>query len=466
MERKLILLKVQLQRARIQDLLVVVSAALLCLFVLGLFGALGWGVVLIAAVFIALAGYLRYAGGKRGFDQQVDSAVVGAPSGLTLSDSQILIERLPDPLLLLDAEGRVLLCNSVARALLGEVTVQRHISAVVRVPAVLEAINLVLAGGEAQTVEYAVLVPVERHVRAFVTAIPVRNVEEESEDVGVIVVLHELTAQKRLEQMRVDFVANASHELRTPLASLSGFIDTLRGHAKEDEVARDRFLAIMHDQAARMSRLIDDLLSLSRIELNEHMKPEGEVVLGDVVRDVADSLGPQAKARDVIIEANCTDSALSVTGAYDELIQVVQNLAENALKYAYEGGRIIITAGHAPEATMANAAYVSVQDFGDGIPREHLPRLTERFYRVDVQNSRRAGGTGLGLAIVKHIVNRHRGFLKIDSEIDRGSTFTVYLPRYERGTQGPSVQVDKLNDIESARQKTADLLEGIASKAE
>ncbi|HEY6335293.1 MAG TPA: ATP-binding protein, partial [Alphaproteobacteria bacterium] len=246
-------------------------------------------------------------------------------------------------------------------------------------------------------------------------------------------VLHDLTAEKRTEQMRADFVANASHELRTPLATLLGFIETLQGPASQDARARERFLAIMQYQAGRMSRLVDDLLSLSRIELREHTPPTERVDLLQVLRGVADALQPQSKARQMTVAIEPTNGALPpVLGDPDELAQVFQNLIDNALKYGRRGTTIQIfafKADHCPvPISRVPAAGVAVRDRGEGITSEQIPRLTERFYRVDAARSRELGGTGLGLAIVKHIVNRHRGALQIESEIGQGSTFTVYLP--------------------------------------
>jgi two-component system phosphate regulon sensor histidine kinase PhoR len=223
--------------------------------------------------------------------------------------------------------------------------------------------------------------------------------------------------------MRADFVANASHELRTPLASLSGFIDTLQGPARGDASARERFLGIMVDQARRMSRLIDDLLSLSRVELNEHVRPQTVVDLSPIVSHVCDTLSPLARDRGVELVVTGKDSALPVQGERDELIRLFENLVENALKYGAPGKRV--------EVAMeqdANDALVTVRDFGPGIAREHLPRLTERFYRVDAETSRAEGGTGLGLAIVKHILARHRGRLSIESELGQGAQFVVRIP--------------------------------------
>jgi two-component system phosphate regulon sensor histidine kinase PhoR len=228
--------------------------------------------------------------------------------------------------------------------------------------------------------------------------------------------------------MRVDFVANASHELRTPLAALSGFIETLTGPARNDTAARERFLDIMEAQAKRMARLIDDLLSLSRIELAAHVRPQTPVELVPIVRQVVDALQMLARDRGVIVTIQAPKEPLTVSGDRDELTRVFENLIENALKYGASGKRVEITLSRAFHVGGSEEALVAVRDFGPGIAAEHLPRLTERFYRVDVTESREQGGTGLGLALVKHIMNRHRGRLTIESRPGEGATFTVRLP--------------------------------------
>jgi two-component system phosphate regulon sensor histidine kinase PhoR len=239
--------------------------------------------------------------------------------------------------------------------------------------------------------------------------------------------LHDLTAIRRSEQMRADFVANASHELRTPLAAVSGFIDTLRGHARNDEAARDQFLDIMSVEAARMRRLIDDLLSLTRIELNEHVPPQGRIALENVVRQAAAALAPLAEADHITVTIRSGGELPPVAGDRDELVQLFQNLIHNAIKYGKEGGYVWVTLGQTGSGDESQV-FASVRDDGDGIPPSAIPRLTERFYRVDVKRSREKGGTGLGLAIVKHIVSRHHGRLAIESPPGEGATFTVFLP--------------------------------------
>jgi two-component system phosphate regulon sensor histidine kinase PhoR len=288
-------------------------------------------------------------------------------------------------------------------------------------PEVVDAIGRAASSGEVQRVEYSERVPLDRWLEAIVT--PIRQGAGKSD--LILMTFHDLTPLRRVEDMRADFVANASHELRTPLAALSGFIETLQGPARDDAGARERFLAIMGAQARRMARLIDDLLSLSRIELKAHVRPAHPVDLAPIVRQVADGLQTLARDRGVEVKIALPPEPLLVRGDRDELIRVFENLIENALKYGAAGKRVEITLAR---NTGDSEVAVSVRDHGPGIAPEHLPRLTERFYRVDVTESRAQGGTGLGLALVKHIVHRHRGRLTIDSAPGKGATFTVRLP--------------------------------------
>jgi two-component system phosphate regulon sensor histidine kinase PhoR len=243
----------------------------------------------------------------------------------------------------------------------------------------------------------------------------------------VLVLFEDRTRAAKAEALRQDFVANASHELRTPLASITGFIETLQGHARDDPAAAEQFLRIMAAQAERMKRLIDDLLSLNRIEINEHVQPREVVDVADTVREVVSALAPVAAAEGARVELALPDSGLRVRGSADELAQVFVNLIDNAVKYAGGHGPIRI-ALEAPSAARPGMLGVTVADCGPGIAREHLPRLTERFYRVNANRSRERGGTGLGLAIAKHIMNRHRGELTVASAPGQGSRFTVWLP--------------------------------------
>ena len=292
-------------------------------------------------------------------------------------------------------------------------------------PELVEAIRAASLTGKAQRIEFSARLPSTRWSEAFVS--PVALAGGGTGRAGVVVItVHDLTPIRRVEEMRADFVANVSHELRTPLAALTGFIETLQGPARDDPAARERFLGIMQAQAWRMARLIDDLLSLSRIELRAHQRPDTPVDLVPIVRQVADGLQTLARDRDVAIEVTAPAEPLMVLGDRDELIRLFENLIENGLKYGASGKRVEIALTR--DADGKGEARVSVRDYGPGIAAEHLPRLTERFYRVDVGESRAQGGTGLGLALVKHILNRHHGRLSIDSKEGEGATFTVRLP--------------------------------------
>ncbi|MBN9543867.1 MAG: hypothetical protein J0I19_00220 [Alphaproteobacteria bacterium] len=327
-----------------------------------------------------------------------------------------VLGQMPMPVMLLDESYRVLFVNAPMRAVVGPEVERKPLSTILRNPEVLAAIEQTAADGEPAVAQFTMAVPIERHYEAYsarVSIIP--------PVIGLV--LHDLTTIRRSEQMRADFVANASHELRTPLAAVSGFIDTLRGHAKDDEQARDNFLEIMSAQAARMSRLIDDLLSLTRIELNEHVPPQGKVEVEGLVREAAAALEPLARAENITIAISARNKPVPVTGERDELMQLFQNLIHNAIKYGREGGHVWIILDRTAEQVS-----VAIRDDGEGIPAIAVPRLTERFYRVDVKRSRERGGTGLGLAIVKHIVSRHQGRLTIESKQGEGSTFTVLLP--------------------------------------
>ncbi len=304
-------------------------------------------------------------------------------------------------------------------------------------PELLEAVDRVLGGGEAQTIEFTIPVPVERSFDAHILPLTGAVGDEPT----ALLLLQDMTKVVRADRLRADFVANASHELRTPLATLVGFIETLRGPAKDDDDARARFLAIMQEQAARMARLVADLLSLSRIELNEHSVPTEAARIDGVLFSVADSLTMRAGQRNMTIQLPGDLEKLPlVQGDNDELVQLFQNLIDNAIKYGRSGTPVkILVRRSDPPAAMTPArpaVAISVEDQGEGIARQDLPRLTERFYRVDKARSRDLGGTGLGLAIVKHIVSRHRGALEIESEPGVGSRFTVYLPIAEHPT-GP-----------------------------
>ena len=362
---------------------------------------------------------------RHGIEQTLDADLARpAVSPRGVSSMQVMAEAVPDPVILLNASGQVRFCNAPARSLFATLREGSHVSSVIRTPEFLDAVGQAPERGRAVTVIHAERVPVGRRMAATVAPL-VRDPGQASD---ILVLLRDFTEGERINQMRADFIANASHELRTPLASLRGFIETLQGSGKGDAGAQERFLPIMAEQAARMTRLIDALLSLSRVEMNAHVPPSGEVDLNDVIDHAKDTLDPLARQTGIRIEVRRFARPVIVRGDRDELMQVFQNLVGNALKYGDRGGEVVIDAKHIPSIGRQAGRYaIAVIDQGPGIAPEHLPRLTERFYRIDVASSREKGGTGLGLAIVKHILNRHRGELAITSEPSKGSTFTVVL---------------------------------------
>jgi len=366
---------------------------------------------------------------------------------------QAVLEALPDPVMVVSASEpddivgrRIAFANSAARELLRIQGESPLLVTAVRDPEVLEAVDEALFGGTGRIAAYETGGAQDRFWRAWTRPLPSPGGARLA-----LLYMRDETDSRRMERMRADFLANASHELRTPLASLSGFIETLRGHARDDAGAREKFLGIMAAQADRMSRLVADLLSLSRIELNEHIPPSGRADLALIVGDVVDALAPLAQEKRVGIEVVAPPKGHAlVTGERDQIVQVVQNLADNAIKYSPPGASVLIEvaselgadeagAGREPRAARlslltpdrseARYALVRVRDRGPGIAREHLPRLTERFYRVEGQKSGARSGTGLGLAIVKHIMNRHRGGLLVESVPGEGTAFSVYFPR-------------------------------------
>ncbi len=401
-----------------------------------------------------------------GFRRRADEPPTPAPD-----DAQtyvLALELAPNPVLLVSADDaediagrRVVFANAEARELLRIPREGAPLVTALRHPAVLEAIDEALFGHTPRVLSYETGGAQERFWRVWTKPLPSNARHPRL----ALVIMRDETDTRRNERMRADFLANASHELRTPLASLTGFIETLRGHARDDAVARERFLLIMGRQAERMARLIDDLLSLSRIELNEHIRPAGHCDLALAVGDVLDALAPQIAAKGVRMELDLSSPGLAeIVGDRDQIVQVVQNLLDNAVKYAPAGGLVgvVVTAGQTLEAAMAprpgdlrqsvanggrmplltplrngveRYALLRVEDGGPGMAREHLPRLTERFYRVEGQRSGERMGTGLGLAIVKHIVNRHRGGFVVESAPDHGAAFSVYLPMTARAMQ-------------------------------
>jgi two-component system phosphate regulon sensor histidine kinase PhoR len=343
------------------------------------------------------------------------------------SGMRAVVEGLQDPCFLTDSQGLVRFANRAATARFGAIPLGSPLRLRIRTTVLHDALDRAILLDEAETIGWMEKIPAEQWFEARIAPIHRTPAEAGSSSPPdfVLVAIVDQTEQRRTERMRADFVANASHELRTPLASLSGFIETLQGPARNDPAARERFLAVMVEQARRMTRLIDDLLSLSRVEMKAHLRPNTPVDLTEVVRSVADVLAPLATDSKVSVSLEGLDAPMPVLGDRDELVQVFANLIENAIKYGGSGGAVEVRAVR--EADPGPAWAVSVVDHGPGIAAEHLPRLTERFYRADVATSREKQGTGLGLAIAKHILARHRARLDIRSRLGEGATFTVRI---------------------------------------
>ncbi|MEO1221621.1 MAG: ATP-binding protein [Pseudomonadota bacterium] len=338
----------------------------------------------------------------------------------------VFMAAVPAPMLYLGPDGQIERANAAAEALFGGWMLGRNHVTVLRQPALLALIEASYAGGpggEARFVESGQAGQTIFRVQVTVLRDPK----------GLSLLLHfaDITHLREAEEMRRDFVANVSHELRTPLTAILGFIETLRGPARNDQEAQDRFLTIMEDEARRMNRIVSDLLSLSRVEGQERIQPDDHVALDELLHSAVAALRPQAEEADNIIEIEGVRDSVTVRGDADQLMQVVMNLLENALKYGGKGQPVTVRLSEDVETGKMKGpvARIEVLDRGDGIDPVHLPRLTERFYRVDTHRSRAMGGTGLGLAIVKHIVNRHRGRLKITSTQGEGSCFAVTLPK-------------------------------------
>jgi two-component system phosphate regulon sensor histidine kinase PhoR len=409
---------------RLRHSALVLLAAGLALAALVLFGEIPAG--LAAIVFFCIAGAalvpwrLHNAVASRDEVLGVDPVEAAAVSAI--------VAGMPDPTVLLDRAGRVIHLNAAASQLAPALRKNELAQFALRSPDIITALREAIATAEPRRTTYLDHVPVDRWMELIITPVSVPT-RFGGSDYCMLMTFHDQTPLRRVEEMRADFVANASHELRTPLAALSGFIDTLQGPAKDDAKARERFLGIMHAQATRMARLIDDLLSLSRVELSAHVRPDTLVDIVPIIRQVADGLEPLASERQVKIEIDLPAEPVVIAGDREELLRLFENLIENALKYGASGGKVMVSLISAASPDGAAEVRVVVRDFGPGIAPEHLPRLTERFYRVDVGDSRAQGGTGLGLSLVKHIVNRHRGRLLIESVPKNGATFTACFPQ-------------------------------------
>lgn len=411
----------QARRSDVMRKLALLAAA--ALFFLAFKSELPW---LTVSMVIVLSG-LVYFGWTPSTGRLSRRETARRPRALIEEQLSALLDAIASPAILVDYRGNIARTNRAARDSFAGLRNGHPFAFAIRAPAVGTALSELLASAVETQAEFIERIPVERSfsvlMRRLAGAKPVERVP------FALILFTETTAARRIETMRGDFVANASHELRTPLASILGFIETLQGPARNDEAARRNFLTIMERQARRMSRLIDDLLSLSRIEMKAHIAPADRIDIALLLRSVCDAMSGLARERSVTIDAHFPEGQdFTAVGDRDELVRVFENLIENATKYGQSGGRVDLALSRMADGAIGPAIAVTVRDHGPGIAEEHLPRLTERFYRVDAGESRMQGGTGLGLAIVKHIVSRHRGRLVLRSRLGEGLEAVVILP--------------------------------------
>ncbi len=359
-----------------------------------------------------------------------------------------LADAFEEAIIILEGDLRITYANPAAQKMLAIEKPGQGLATVMRNPAVIEMVQTVTQGGKPDTVTFHVETPLDRHYRSF--AAPISTTFETETKNRALLVLYDVTDIVRANDLRSDFLANASHELKTPIASLLGYVETLRGHAKDDEKAREKFLRIMQEQAERMQRLIDDLLSLRRIELSQHIAPTQTINFHQTVQSVIEIVAPIAQRRQVTLKYTGSEQP-PLRGSHDDLLQAVLNLVDNAVKICppesavhltldqvehWIPGEEFETNGPLPNAIRRRISTpesgadffirLRILDEGPGIDREHIPRLGERFYRIS--DERKKKGTGLGLAIVKHIIRAHRGGLYVQSEIGKGTEFTLILP--------------------------------------
>jgi two-component system phosphate regulon sensor histidine kinase PhoR len=402
--------------ARLRDARYLLATAALALVVASVLFALPLGFSLLVFVLLILSSLLPTR--LRPDERSPESS----RSGPIWPDTAMkaTVEAFPQPAFVLDAGGAVRYVNARAGRLFPATRPGDAFALTFRRPEFSEALELA-AAGQATSVEFR-----ETGTATTTYEVTLSPLRSPGGSVGfVLVSFSDVSDRLAIARMRADFVANASHELRTPLASLTGFIETLLGPARNDAAATEKFLGIMLEQARRMRRLIDDLLTLSRAEMRVHSRPTERVELSGILRHVGDAMQPLAAEHSVVLCADASGEPVAVIGDRDELVQLMQNLVENAIRYGASGGKVDLRLKLRGDG---RAVIIEVQDYGPGIAPEHLPRLTERFYRVDVGASRQMKGTGLGLAIVKHILTRHSGQLEVQSQPGEGACFRVSLP--------------------------------------
>ena len=350
----------------------------------------------------------------------------------TMSDAAVL-DTLPDPILMLDGEGAVTGSKLSARNLLGEDIVGRNIDSIFNVNIFVASVEKVLKGkSESESLVFHAGGKINKRIYAHITKLPWYSKGR----AVAVVSLYDISKAMSLEKMQSDFVANASHELRTPLSVISGFIETLQTSAKDDADAREAFLNIMKEQADYMSSLIENLLSLSRLEMAQDKELKDKVNISETIDDVTEALKIKAFQHSVNLKVSEQGRIPKIIGDKQEIHQILQNLLDNAIKYAQENSEVTIDiktvaeipAGNGQNVATGKAVSIAFNNKGPKIAKEDLARLTEKFYRMQIHKDMKIRGTGLGLAIAKQIIRHHHGNLTVTSTTYNGTTFTVYLP--------------------------------------
>ena len=335
-----------------------------------------------------------------------------------------IINQIDDLILIVDKFKNIKFFNSSAKKKFGENNLNKHVATLLRVPDLLQNIDLVLLKKETITMDLELSSPSFQFFKVHLFSGPTSYVDDPD---SVVLFLKDLTDIIKAQRFKSDFVANVSHELKTPLVSIKGFLETISGHAKDDLEAQKKFIPIMLEQADRMESLIKDLLSLSKIELEEHIQPQDKVNLKEILSNVEDI--HQKNLKSFEFKNNIKDDFF-IKGDHEKLIEVFSNIIDNSIKYSEKNKKIEVNCGQGNGKVIGDSYTVSIKDNGIGIPTEQLPRITERFFRVDAAKSKKVGGTGLGMAIVKHIVNQHRGELEIKSETQRGTEIKVHFSKF------------------------------------
>ena len=335
-----------------------------------------------------------------------------------------IINQIDDLILIVDKFKNIKFFNNSAKKKFGENNLNKHVATLLRVPDLLQNIDLVLLKKETITMDLELSSPSFQFFKVHLFSGPTSYVDDPD---SVVLFLKDLTDIIKAQRFKSDFVANVSHELKTPLVSIKGFLETISGHAKDDLEAQKKFIPIMLEQADRMESLIKDLLSLSRIELEEHIQPQDKVNLKEILSNVEDI--HQKNLKSFEFKNNIKDDFF-IKGDHEKLIEVFSNIIDNSIKYSEKNKKIEVNCGQGNGKVIGDSYTVSIKDNGIGIPTEQLPRITERFFRVDAAKSKKVGGTGLGMAIVKHIVNQHRGELEIKSEAQSGTEIKVHFSKF------------------------------------